>query len=134
MKSQTFGEVILTVCDWPGDDSLGYLICPVLHVASPRIIKAYSRRPWIEACFEVCKTTLHIENFKFRSLGAAYGFLALRSLSFALFDYAGRRVTKGKLSAGQIIRTLRYHGTLWLIQLLDTQTLSTREAAYPLSA
>ena len=134
MKSQTFGEVILTVCDWPGDDKLGYLLCPVLSVASPRIIKAYSRRPWIEACFEVCKTTLHIENFKFRSPGAAYGFLALRFLSFALFDYAGRRITKGTLSAGQIIRTLRYHGTLWLIQLLDTQTLSTRGASWPLSA
>ena len=134
MKSQTFGEVILTVCDWPGKDTPGYLICPVLHVSSPRIIKAYSRRPWIEACFEVCKTTLHIENFKFRSPGAAYGFLALRFLSFALFDYSGRRITKGKLSAGQIIRTLRYHGTLWLKQLLDNQILSSGQALYRLSA
>ena len=74
----------------------------------PRIIRAYGRRPWIEACFEGCKTTLHIEPFKFRSPGGIYGFIALRFLAFALFDYAGRRITHGRWSGGQIIRTLRY--------------------------
>jgi hypothetical protein len=124
LKSSTFGEVVVTLCHWKGEDDPGYLLCLVPQVSSPRIIKAYGRRPWVEACFEVCKTTLNIERFKLRSEGGIWGFIALRFLSFALFDYAGRRITKGKLSAGQIIRNLRYHGTLWLQQLLERETLS----------
>jgi len=66
--------------------------------SSPRIIRAYGRRPWVEAYFEVCKATLNIERFKVRtSRGNLYGFVALRFLSFALFDYAGRRVTHSRL-------------------------------------
>lgn len=134
LTSPTFGEVTVTLCRWPGEDDPGYLLCLVPEVSSPRIIKAYSRRPWVEACFEVCKTTLNIERFKLRSFGGIWGFIALRFLSFALFDYAGRRVTKGKLSAGQIIRTLRYHGTLWLQQLLERETLSPPYALHRLAA
>jgi hypothetical protein len=134
MTHATFGEVVVTLCCWPGDDEPGYLICLARDVSSPRIIRAYGRRPWVEACFEVCKATLQIERFKFRSPGGIYGFIALRFLSFALFDYAGRHVMKGKLSAGQIIRTLRYHGTLWLKQLLENKVLSTGGVPKRLSA
>lgn len=134
MTSPTFGPAVVTLCHWKGEDDPGYLICLVPEVSSPRIIRAYSRRPWVEACFEVCKATINIERFKLRSAGGIWGFIALRFLSFAVFDYAGRRMTKGKLSAGQIIRTLRYHGTLWLQQLLERETLSSPYALHPLAA
>jgi len=89
----------------------------------------------VEACFEVCKAHLNIERFKVcTSRGSLYGFIALRFLSFALFDYAGRRVTQGRLSGGQIIRSLRYHGTLWLIQLLENKALSVEAIANRLAA
>lgn len=134
MTSETFGPVALTVCAWPGEKTPGYLICLAPEVASPRLIRAYGRRPWIEACFGVCKTTLRLEQFKFRSPGGIYGFIALRLLSFALFDYAGRRVLHGRFSGGQIIRMLRYHGTLWLKQLLENKALSAEVFANRLAA
>ena len=134
MHSETYGQVVLTVCDWPEEKTPGYLLCLAPEVSSPRIIRAYGRRPWIEACFEGCKTTLRIEQFKFRSPGGIYGFIALRFLSFALFDYTGRRVTHGRWSGGQIIRTLRYHGTLWLKQLLENKALSAENLANRLAA
>ena len=129
MHSDTFGPVVLTICDWPGEETPGYWLCLAPEVSSPRIIRAYGRRPWIEACFEGCKSTLRLEQCKFRSPGGIYGFIALRLLSFALFDYAGRRVTQGRLTGGQIIRTLRYHGTLWLKQLLENKALSAKDLA-----
>jgi len=135
MKSPTFGAVTVTLCDRPGEETPDYLICLVPAVSSPRIIRAYGRRPWVEACFEVCKATLNIERFKVRTTrGSIYGFIALRFLSFALFDYAGRRVTHRRRSGGQIMRSLRYHGTLWLKQLLENKALSVEAIANRLAA
>ena len=51
------------------------------------MLRAYRRRPWIEVFFEACKAMLHIDQFKFRTLGGIYGMLALRFLSFVVFDY-----------------------------------------------
>jgi hypothetical protein len=124
LKSPTFGEVVLILRKIPGEDKPDYLMCLDPSVTAPRILNAYRRRPWIEAFFEVCKATLSLEHFKFRSPSGIYGFIVLRFLAFVLFDYAARRVSHGKLTGGQIIRTLRYHGTLWLKQLLENKTLS----------
>lgn len=135
LNSPTFGKVVVTLYQQPGEERLDYLICLVPTVSSPRILRAYRRRPWVEACFEVCKSILHLERFKVRTTPASiYGFIALRFLSFALFDYAGRRITYGRLSGGQIIRTLRYHGTLWLHQLFEQKALSPLTLANRLAA
>lgn len=124
LKNPSFGNVVLVLRNLPKEEKPDYLLCLVPSVTAPRLLKAYRRRPWVEAFFAVCKSTLHIEQFKFRTPGGIYGFIALRFLSFLVFDYAGRRLTHGRLGGGQIIRTLRYHGTLWLKELLENKTLS----------
>jgi len=124
LKSPSFGKVVLVLRTLPKEKTPDYLLCLDSTVAAPRILNAYRRRPWVEAFFEMCKAILHIEHFKFRTPGGIYGFLVLRFLSFVVFDYAGRRLTHGRLSGGQIIRTLRHHGTLWLRELLENKTLS----------
>lgn len=135
LYSRTFHYVTLTLFLRPGEITPSYLLCLDPDVASPRLLRAYHRRPWVEACFEVCKATLGLEHFKVRTQpGSIYGFIALRLLSFVLFDYAGRRVTHGRLTAGQIIRQLRYHGTLWLKQFLEKQALSDDPSAMSLVA
>ena len=124
LKNPTFGKVVVVLRKLPTKDKPDYLIGLDLSISAPRMLRAYRRRPWIEAFFEVCKATLRIEHFKFRSLGGIYGVVVLRFLSFAVFDYAGRRLSHGHLTGGQIVRTLRYHGTLWLKQLLESKVLS----------
>jgi hypothetical protein len=135
LYSRTFDFVTVTLFQRPGESAPEYVLCLDPEISSPRLLRAYRRRPWVEACFEVCKATLNIERFKVRTTrGSIYGFIALRFLSFALFDYAGRRVTRGRLTAGKIIRLLRHHGTLWLKQLLDAQAVSTEALANRLAA
>ena len=134
MTSPTFGSVVLVLRKLPGEDNPDYLRCLEQTVTAPRILNAYRRRPWIEAFFEVGKATLSIERFKFRSPGGIYGFLVLRFLSFVLFDYAARRLTHRRRTGGQIMRTLRYHGTLWRKQLLENKALSYYPHAQPTAA
>jgi hypothetical protein len=124
LKSPTFGKVVVVLRKLPGEEKPDYLMGLDPSVSAPRMLNAYRRRPWIDSFFEICKATLFLEQFKIRSLGGIYGVLALRFLSFMVFDYAGRRVSRGRLTGGQIVRTLRYHGTLWLKQLLDSKALS----------
>jgi len=124
LRNPTFGKVVVVLRKLPTKEKPDYLIGLDLSVTAPRMLRAYRRRPWIETFFEVCKATLRIEHFKFRSLGGIYGVVALRFLSFVVFDYAGRRLSHGHLTGGQIVRTLRYHGTLWLKQLLESKALS----------
>lgn len=124
LRNPTFGKVVLVLRKLPGEEKPDYLMGLDGSVTAPRMLRAYWRRPWIEAFFEACKAMLHIEQFKFRTLGGIYGMLALRFLSFVVFDYAGRRLSRGQRTGGQIVRTLRYHGTLWLKQLLESKVLS----------
>ena len=127
LYSHTFDFVTLTLFQRPHEPAPEYVLCLDPDVSSPRILRAYRRRPWIEACFEVCKATLNIERFKVRTQSASiYGFITLRLMGFALFDYAARRLLKGRWTAGQIIRKLHHHGTVWLRQLLDNSPLSQR--------
>jgi len=129
LKSPSFGKVVFVLRKLPEEDKPDYLLCLDDTVTAPRVLKAYRRRPWVEAFFEVCKSTLDVEHFKLHTPGGIYGFLVLRFLSFVVFDYAARRLMRGRLTGGQIVRTLRYHGTLWLKQLLESKALSE----YPLS-
>jgi hypothetical protein len=124
LKNPTFGKVVVVLRKLPTKAKPDYLIGLDLSLSAPRMLRAYRRRPWIEAFFEVCKATLRIEHFKFRSLGGIYAVVTLRFLAFVVFDYAGRRLSHGLLTGGQIVRTLRYHGTLWLKQLLESKILS----------
>ena len=124
LRNPTFGKVVVVLRNLPTKDKPDYLIGLDPSVSAPRMLRAYRRRPWIDTFFEVCKATLRIEHFKFRALGGIYGVVALRFLSFVVFDYAGRRLSHGHLTGGQIVRTLRFHGTLWLKQLLAAKALS----------
>jgi len=111
--STTLDEVTVTIFQRPGEVAPTYVLCLDPEVSSPRILRAYHRRPWVEACFEVCKATLNIERFKVRiSRGSMYGFIALRFLSLALFDYAGRRVTRGQFARTAWPRRRRCRATL----------------------
>jgi hypothetical protein len=124
LTNPTFGKVLVVLRKRPGEEKPDYLLGLELTVTAPRMLRAYRRRPWIEAFFEACKAMLHIEQFKFRTLGGISGMLAFRFLSFVVFEYAGRRLSRGRRTGGQILRTLRYHGTLWLKQLLAAKVLS----------
>lgn len=67
LYSRTFDFVTVTIFQRPGESAPEYVLCLDPEVSSPRILRAYRRRPWVEACFEGCKATLNLERFKVRT-------------------------------------------------------------------
>ena len=75
--SPTYGAVTITMVKGPGTDQY-YLICLETAISSPRLIRAWKRRSWIEHCFRTLKHLLATGACQVHSEEAYYGHLVLR--------------------------------------------------------
>jgi hypothetical protein len=83
--SPTYGAVLITIVDEAGTDQY-YLICLDTDISSPRLIRAWKRRHWIEHCFRTLKHLLAAGACQVHNEDAYYGHLVLRLMgAFVLF-------------------------------------------------
>ena len=83
--SPTYGAVTITIVKEPSADQY-YVICLETAISSPRLIRAWKRRHWIEHCFRTLKHLLATGACQTHSEDVYYGHLVLCLMGcFVLF-------------------------------------------------
>src|SRR5262249_24876104 len=89
--SPTYGAVTITIVKEPRADQY-YVICLETVISSPRLIRAWKRRNWIEYCFRTLKHLLATGACQVQSEDAYYGHLVLRLMGCFVLMYTSRVV------------------------------------------
>jgi hypothetical protein len=106
--SPTYRVVTITIVQEPGADQY-YLICLETTISSPRLIRAWKRRSWIEHCFRTLKHLLATGACQVHSEDAYYGHLVLRLMGCLVLFYTSRVICKGRLTMEEIIFSLKHY-------------------------
>jgi hypothetical protein len=99
----------LTLHDRSKSQLSSYLICLETTISSPRLIRAWKRRSWIEHCFRTLKHLLATGACQVHSEDAYYGHLVLRLMGCLVLFYTSRVICKGRLTMEEIIFSLKHY-------------------------
>jgi Transposase DDE domain len=119
----TYGAVIITIVNEAGTDQY-YLLCLETDVSSPRLMRAWKRRSWIEHYFRTLKHLLATGACKVHSEDAYYGHLVLRLMGCLVLFYTSRVICKGRLTMEEIIFRLKHYWRLVNSEALEFQAFS----------
>ena len=121
--SPTYGAVTLTIVKEPGADQY-YVMCLETAISSPRLIRAWKRRHWIEYCFRTLKHLLEAGACQVHSEEAYYGHLVLRLMGCLVLFYTSRVICKGRLTMEEIIFSLKHYWRFVDCEALELKALS----------
>jgi hypothetical protein len=121
--SPTYGAVTLIVVEEPGEDQF-YVMCLETDISSPRLIRAWKRRWWIEHCFRTLKHLLATGACQVHSEEAYYGHLVLRLMGCLVLFYTSRVICKGRLTMEEIIFSLKHYWRFVDCEALELKALS----------
>ena len=121
--SPTYGVVTITIVKEPGVDQY-YVMCLETAISSPRLIRAWKRRSWIEHCFRTLKHLLATGACQVQSEDAYYGHLVLRLMGCLVLFYTSRVVCKGRLTMEEIIFSLKHYWRFVDCEALELKALS----------
>jgi hypothetical protein len=121
--SPTYGAVTLIVVEEPGEDQF-YVMCLETDISSPRLIRAWKRRWWIEYCFRTLKHLLATGACQVHSEEAYYGHLVLRLMGCLVLFYTSRVLCKGRLTMEEIIFSLKHYWRFVDCEALELKALS----------
>ena len=129
--SPTYGAVLITIVDEAGAEQY-YLMCLDTDISSPRLMRAWQRRSWIEHCFRTLKHLLATGACQVHSEVAYYGHLVICLLGCLVLFYTSRVICKGPMTMEEIIFSLKHYWRLVDSEALELKALSwktDREAA-----
>jgi hypothetical protein len=121
--SPTYGVVTITIIKEPSADPY-YVMCLETALSSPRLIRAWKRRHWIEHCFRTLKHLLPTGACQVHSEDAYYGHLVLRLMGCFVLFYPSRVVCKGRLTMEEIIFSLKHYWRFVDCEALELKALS----------
>jgi hypothetical protein len=121
--SPTYGAVTITIVKEPGADQY-YVMCLETAISSPRLIRAWKRRSWIEYCFRTLKHLLATGACQVHSEDAYYGHLVLRLMGCFVLFYTSRVICKGRLTMEEIIFSLKHYWRFVDSEPLELKALS----------
>jgi hypothetical protein len=121
--SPTYGAVTIIIVKEPSADQY-YVMCLDTALSSPRLIRAWKRRHWIEHCFRTLKHLLATGACQVHSEDAYYGHLVLRLMGCFVLFYASRVVCKGRLTMEEIIFSLKHYWRFVDSEALELKALS----------
>jgi len=106
--SPTYGAVLITIVKEPSADQY-YVMCLETATSSPRLIRAWKRRSWIEYCFRTLKHLLATGACQVHSEDAYYGHLVIRLMGCLVLFYTSRIICKGRMTMEEIIFSLKHY-------------------------
>ena len=118
--SPTYGAVLITIVDEAGAGQY-YLMCLDTDISSPRLMRAWKRRSWIEYCFRTLKHLLATGVCQVHSEDAYYGHLVIRLMGCLVLFYTSRVICKGRMTMEEIIFSLKHY---W--RFVDSETLELK--------
>jgi DDE superfamily endonuclease len=121
--SPTYGAVTITIVKEPSADPY-YVICLETAISSPRLIRAWKRRSWIEYCFRTLKHLLATGACQVHSEDAYYGHLVIRLMGCFVLFYTSRVICKGRLTMEEIIFCLKHYWRFVDCEPLELKALS----------
>ena len=121
--SPTYGAVLITIVDEAGAGQY-YLMCLDTDISSPRLMRAWKRRSWIEYCFRTLKHLLATGVCQVHSEDAYYGHLVLRLMGCLVLFYTSRVICKGRLTMEEIIFSLKHYWRFVDSEALELKALS----------
>jgi hypothetical protein len=121
--SPTYGAVTITIVKEPSVDQF-YVMCLETAISSPRLIRAWKRRSWIEYCFRTLKHLLATGACQVQSEDAYYGHLVIRLMGCFVLLYTSRVVCKGRLTMEEIIFSLKHYWRFVDSEPLELKALS----------
>jgi hypothetical protein len=124
--SPTYGAVTIIVVSEPREEQF-YVMCLDTAISSPRLIRAWKRRHWIEHCFRTLKHLLATGACQVQSEDAYYGHLVLRLMGCLVLFYTSRVVCKGRLTMEEIIFSLKHYWRFVDSEVLELKALSSGE-------
>jgi len=120
--SPTYGAVTITIVKEPSADQY-YVICLETAISSPRLIRAWKRRYWIEYCFRTLKHLLATGACQVHSEDVYYGHLVLRLMGCLVLFYTSRVICKRRLTMEEIIFSLKHYWRFVDSEALELQAL-----------
>jgi hypothetical protein len=121
--SPTYGAVTITIVKEPSADQY-YVICLETAISSPRLIRAWKRRSWIEYCFRTLKHLLATGACQVHSEDAYYGHLVIRLMGCFVLFYTSRVICKERLTMEEIIFCLKHYWRFVDCEALELKALS----------
>ena len=121
--SPTYGAVLITIVDEAGADQYD-LMCLDTDIRSPRLIRAWKRRHWIEHCFRPLNHLLATGACQVHSEDTSYGHLVLRLMGCFVLFYPSRVICKGRLTMEEIIFSLKHYWRFVDSEALELKALS----------
>jgi hypothetical protein len=121
--SPTYGAVTITIIKEPSADQY-YLMCLETTISSPRLIRAWKRRSWIEYCFRTLKHLLATAACQVQSEDAYYGHLVLRLMGCLVLFYTSRVICHGRLTMEEILFSLKHYWRFVDSEALELKALS----------
>jgi hypothetical protein len=121
--SPTYGAVLITIVAEPSAQQY-YLMSLDTAISSPRLIRAWKRRWWIEHCFRTLKHLLATGACQVHSEDAYYGRLVLRLMGCLVLFYTSRVICKGRLTMEEIIFSLKHYWRFVDCEALELKALS----------
>jgi hypothetical protein len=121
--SPTYGAVTITIVKEPSAEQY-YVMCLETAISSPRLIRAWKRRYWIEYCFRTLKHLLATGACQVQSEDAYYGHLVLRLIGCLVLFYTSRVVCKGRLTMEEILFSLKHYWRFVDCEALELKALS----------
>ena len=101
-----------------------YVMCLETAISSPRLIRAWKRRSWIEHCFRTLKHLLATGACQVHSEEAYYGHLVLRLMGCLVLFYTSRVICKGRLTMEEIIFSLKHYWRFVDSEVFELKALS----------
>jgi hypothetical protein len=123
VTSPTYGVVTITIVKEPSADQY-YVMCLETAISSPRLIRAWKRRSWIEHRFRTLKHLLATGACQVHDEDAYYGHLVLRLMGCLVLFYTSRIICKGRLTMEEILFSLKHYWRFVDSELLELQALS----------
>jgi hypothetical protein len=121
--SPTYGAVTITIVKEPSADQY-YVICLETAISSPRLIRAWKRRSWIEYCFRTLKHLLATDACQVHNEDAYYGHLVLRLMGCLVLFYTSRVLCKGRMTMEEIIFSLKHYWRFVASEAFELKALS----------
>src|SRR5919109_221056 len=121
--SPTYGVVTITIIKEPSADQY-YVMCLETALSSPRLIRAWKRRHWIEYCFRTLKHLLATGACQVHNEDAYYGHLVLRLMGCFVLMYTSRVICKGRMTMEEIIFSLKHYWRFVDSEALELKVLS----------
>jgi hypothetical protein len=121
--SPTYGAVTIIVVSEPREEQF-YVMCLDTAISGPRLIRAWTRRHWIEHCFRTLKHLLATGACQVHSEDMYYGHLVLRLMGCLVLFYTSRVICQGQLTMEEIIFSLKHYWRFIDCEALELKALS----------